>query len=67
MLLNALVLSLSITPLVAAHGKVLSVTGDAGGNGTALGIKGGVVPASGPNSKVTFPLPQPCHLKMTKA
>ncbi|KAK4131694.1 hypothetical protein BT67DRAFT_464164 [Trichocladium antarcticum] len=51
MLLNAFILALAITPLVAAHGKVVSVTGDAGGNGTALGIKGGVVPGTGPNSK----------------
>ncbi|KAK3938064.1 cell surface protein [Diplogelasinospora grovesii] len=45
------VLALAITPLVAAHGKVAVVTGDAGGNGTALAIKGAVVPGPGPNSK----------------
>jgi hypothetical protein len=35
--------------IVSAHGKVAVVTGDLGGNGTALGIKGGVVPGPGPN------------------
>jgi Egh16-like virulence factor len=37
--------------LVAAHGKVAVATGDAGGNGTALGIQGGVIPGAGPNKK----------------
>ncbi|OIW35660.1 cell surface protein [Coniochaeta ligniaria NRRL 30616] len=46
-----IVLALAISPLVAAHGKVAVVTGDAGGNGTALAIKGAVVPGPGPNSK----------------
>ncbi|KAB5581046.1 hypothetical protein GE09DRAFT_922411, partial [Coniochaeta sp. 2T2.1] len=41
-----LILALAISPLVAAHGKVAVVTGDAGGNGTALAIKGAVVPNS---------------------
>ncbi|RKU46451.1 hypothetical protein DL546_007215 [Coniochaeta pulveracea] len=45
------VLALAASPLVAAHGKVAVVTGDAGGNGTALAIKGAVVPGPGPNSK----------------
>jgi len=36
---------------VAAHGKISVVTGDAGGNGTALGIQGGIVPGAGSNSK----------------
>jgi hypothetical protein len=44
--------ALAATPLVAAHGKVAAVQGDAGGNGTALGIIGGVVPGPGRN-KVT--------------
>lgn len=35
--------------MVSAHGKVAVVTGDLGGNGTALGIKGAVVPGAGPN------------------
>lgn len=36
---------------VSAHGKIAVATGDQGGNGTALGILGGVVPGPGPNSK----------------
>lgn len=43
--------ALVASPLVAAHGKVSVVTGDAGGNGTALGIQGAVVPGAGSNSK----------------
>ncbi|KAB5530365.1 hypothetical protein GE09DRAFT_921519, partial [Coniochaeta sp. 2T2.1] len=46
-----LILALAISPLVTAHGKVAVVSGDAGGNGTALAIKGAVVPGPGPNSK----------------
>ncbi|TLD28168.1 hypothetical protein PspLS_03987 [Pyricularia sp. CBS 133598] len=46
---KALLLALAASPLVAAHGKVAVVTGDQGGNGTALGILGGVVPGPGPN------------------
>jgi len=42
------------TELVAAHGKVSVATGNAGGNGTALGIQGGIVPGAGSN-KVTEP------------
>lgn len=42
--LTALIIALAATPLVSAHGKIAAVTGDAGGNGTALGIKGAVVP-----------------------
>ncbi|OAF99613.1 uncharacterized protein CC84DRAFT_1075295, partial [Paraphaeosphaeria sporulosa] len=38
--------------LISAHGKVAAVVGDAGGNGTALGIQGGIVPGPGKN-KVT--------------
>jgi hypothetical protein len=52
MLSNNFVFVLALTPLVSAHGKVTVVTGNAGGNGTALGIRGGVVPGTGPNSKV---------------
>ncbi|KAK3694127.1 hypothetical protein B0T22DRAFT_367614 [Podospora appendiculata] len=51
MLAKTLVLALASTALVAAHGKVAVVTGDAGGNGTALAIKGGIVPGAGKNSK----------------
>jgi hypothetical protein len=50
-LLTALLAS---APLIAAHGKIAVATGDAGGNGTALGIQGGVIPGPGPN-KVTEP------------
>jgi hypothetical protein len=45
---------LAATPLVAAHGKIAVAQGDAGGNGTALGIQGGVIPGAGKN-KVTEP------------
>ncbi|KAE9378573.1 hypothetical protein N431DRAFT_400316 [Stipitochalara longipes BDJ] len=51
MLVNILLVALAASPLVAAHGKVAVVTGDAGGNTTALGIQGGVVPGAGSNSK----------------
>lgn len=45
----------SVAPtLIAAHGKVAVVQGDAGGNGTALGIQGGIIPGPGRN-KVTEP------------
>lgn len=46
-----LIALLAASPLVAAHGKVAAVVGDAGGNGTALGIMGGIVPGAGSNSK----------------
>lgn len=51
MIAKTLLLALAAAPLVAAHGKVAEVTGDAGGNGTALAIQGGVVPGPGPNKK----------------
>jgi hypothetical protein len=41
--------ALVATPLVAAHGKTTVFTGDLGGNGTALGIKGAVVANVGQN------------------
>lgn len=45
--------TLSFAPaLISAHGKVAAVVGDAGGNGTAIGIQGGIVPGPGKN-KVT--------------
>ncbi|KAF3041296.1 hypothetical protein E8E12_004084 [Didymella heteroderae] len=45
----------SVAPtLIAAHGKVAVVQGDAGGNGTAIGIQGGVIPGAGKN-RVTEP------------
>ncbi|KAH8689093.1 cell surface protein [Talaromyces proteolyticus] len=43
--------ALALSPLVSAHGKVAVITGDLGGNGTALGIMGAVVPGAGPNRK----------------
>lgn len=46
-----MICALAVAPLVSAHGKVAVVTGDLGGNGTALGIKGAVVPLTGPNYK----------------
>ncbi|KAI1148197.1 hypothetical protein F4825DRAFT_434810 [Nemania diffusa] len=47
---SIIVLALSAANLVCAHGNVQVVTGDQGGNGTALGIKGAVVPRFGKNS-----------------
>lgn len=55
------VAALAIAPLAAAHGRVDVVTGDAGGNGTALAIKGGIVPGPGPNSKVRAHQPRHPH------
>jgi hypothetical protein len=49
MLTRNLILALATASLISAHGKVAVVTGDLGGNGTALGIKGAVVPGAGPN------------------
>lgn len=50
MLFNAPLFFLAVSPLVAAHGKVAVITGDAGGNTTALAIQGGIVPGPGKNS-----------------
>lgn len=47
--LSTVISILSISSIASAHGKVASVTGDAGGNGTALGIIGGIVPGAGSN------------------
>lgn len=47
-------IALAASPLVAAHGKIAVATGDAGGNSTALGIQGAVIPGAGKN-KVTEP------------
>ncbi|KAF2650071.1 hypothetical protein K491DRAFT_667854 [Lophiostoma macrostomum CBS 122681] len=46
-----LLTTLTSLSLVTAHGKVAVVQGDAGGNGTALGIIGGIVPGYGPNDQ----------------
>lgn len=47
---SIIVLALSAASMVSAHGKVTVVTGDAGGNGTALGIKGASVATFGANA-----------------
>jgi hypothetical protein len=69
MLPSIFILALAFASLVSAHGKVTVVTGNAGGNGTALGIRGGVVPNKGPNFKVNLPAPpipqQPSSLHPT--
>lgn len=49
MLTKSFLLTLAALRLVAAHGRVDLVTGDAGGNGTALAIQGGTVPLTGDN------------------
>ena len=57
MLYNILLLALTLGIFVSAHGKVTVVTGDSGGNGTALGILGGVVPDAVPNLRVRLSAP----------
>lgn len=42
---------LALSPLAVAHGKIAVVTGNLGGNGTALGIKGAIVADTGSNSR----------------
>jgi hypothetical protein len=49
MFTKSLLLALATATMVSAHGKVAVVTGNLGGNGTALGIKGAVMPGPGPN------------------
>ncbi|KAK7731027.1 hypothetical protein SLS53_008898 [Cytospora paraplurivora] len=51
MLSKTFIFALAAIPLAYAHGRIDVVTGDAGGNGTALGIQGAVVPLTGSNSK----------------
>lgn len=46
---QAILYALAIVPFVSAHGKIAVVTGDLGGNGTAFGVRGAVVPGPGPN------------------
>ncbi len=49
---QSLIIALAATnfvSIVSAHGKIAVVTGNLGGNGTALGIKGAVVAGAGPN------------------
>ncbi|KAH6723711.1 hypothetical protein DL95DRAFT_386579 [Leptodontidium sp. 2 PMI_412] len=52
MLSKIILVALAASPLVSAHGKVAVMTADMGGNTTALGIMGGIVPGPGRN-KVT--------------
>jgi hypothetical protein len=59
MLASIFFLALSAAPLAVAHGKVAVMTGDKGGNGTALAIQGGIVPGPGKNSVVRFAQHQP--------
>ncbi|KZL83281.1 cas1 appressorium specific protein [Colletotrichum incanum] len=49
MLSKTLLLALATAPFAVAHGKCAYVTGNLGGNATALGIQGDVVPGAGPN------------------
>lgn len=49
MLSYIFVSALIAAPLVAGHGKIAILTGDKGGNGTALGIKGAAVASVGQN------------------
>ncbi|KAI8254792.1 hypothetical protein K4K58_006082 [Colletotrichum sp. SAR11_239] len=51
MVSKTLIFALAAAPLVAAHGKPVVLTGNLGGNGTALANQGGVVPLTGPNRK----------------
>lgn len=51
---SALLIGCVAPTLIAAHGKIAAVTGDAGGNGTAIGIQGGIIPGAGKN-KITEP------------
>ncbi|OAA64335.1 cell surface protein [Niveomyces insectorum RCEF 264] len=51
MLSKVFILALTSSPLVAAHGKIAAITGDAGGNTTGLGIQGGIVPGAGRNAE----------------
>lgn len=47
---KTLIFALAVSPFVAAHGKVAVVSGSGGGNGTAIGIQGGIIPGPGKNS-----------------
>lgn len=49
--INTIILALAASSLVAAHGKIAQATGDGGGNTTALGIQGAIIPGFGPNGK----------------
>jgi hypothetical protein len=46
---QALLCALAAASVVNAHGRMDVLVGDAGGNGTALGVKGAVIPGGGPN------------------
>ncbi|TAQ88773.1 hypothetical protein B7494_g2939 [Chlorociboria aeruginascens] len=51
MRINIILSAVIAASLVTAHGKIAVITGDQGGNTTALGIQGAIVPGAGPNSK----------------
>lgn len=51
---SALLIGSVVPTLIAAHGKIAVVQGDAGGNGTAIGIQGGIIPGAGKN-RITEP------------
>jgi len=52
MIASVILLCLTATSLVAGHSKVSVVVGNLGGNGTALGVKGGIIPGDGDNTLV---------------
>jgi len=47
---KAFLCALAAATVVTAHGRIDVVTGDLGGNGTALGVKGAVIAGGGENS-----------------
>ncbi|KAF2147605.1 hypothetical protein K461DRAFT_316758 [Myriangium duriaei CBS 260.36] len=49
MLTKTLLYTLAVAVVANAHGRIDVVVGDKGGNGTALGVKGAVIPGGGPN------------------
>ncbi|KUJ15177.1 cell surface protein [Mollisia scopiformis] len=49
MFTQAFLLALAAASVVNAHGRMDVLTGDLGGNGTALGVKGAVIPGGGAN------------------
>lgn len=46
---QTLLLALAAASMVHAHGRIDVVVGDAGGNGTALGVKGAAIAGGGAN------------------
>lgn len=49
MFTKTLVLALAVAVSVSAHGRIDVVVGDKGGNGTALGVQGAIIPGGGAN------------------